>query len=784
MFGVSEWAIMKNTTFTLAVALLVLPAVRYSEAAPTEVLPPGSVLPVAKARVEAGTVNAPAAPAQKSDYVQNLIDELSSSDPSRQRHALSILVDLNIPLEWVLPVYHKLLSSKSETIREVVANLLGEYGEKAQVAVPDLLLLLQKDDYENVSVESARALAKIAPQDPTVIAAFTRAAMKRGTVGLAAIESLGETGPAANAAAPSLVKLLSNQKGNIDISSKAFDALGRVVRVSSGVSVSEAVPILNKLDTTPIEKIAAAFTILREEGGSVDVIPVLVKILNQRPEPHFKYAAIRALGKIGPGSDVNAVRTLVSLLSRDPSLDPLAEAAERAIELIGDGDLEAVVPLAEALSRPNPLVRRIAATALIRIGPAAKSATPALLKALQKELHTETTDYLVVNMVAGALASIGPRASGAATEVLNLLNPTAPFAQKPGAARIRPLLFGVLAAVGVPQKAEAREKTLQRVLEGLQSSSRYERGGAARVAGLLGTEAAPAVPHLIRMLDPKVDDSTMTPLFEATMMALVRPTQLNRNLLNKAHGSHAEGMTTGMLEAIRALGRIGATARAAIPTLNRYALSKDGEILFSFYREDALEALRKIEAGGAAPVLPVVPATPRLQPTTAMLGKVVPNLSFADLEGKNHQIANWRKQVALFVFVDTSCPCVLAYKERLKSLDKRFGAQGLRIIYVFSSPQDSEAKIKKFLLQHQLPGTRVFDEHQSLLKLFDVHTTSESFLLDRNSVLRYGGRIDDNIYNPKSVKDRSLEMTIQDVSYNRPVTRVGVPPRSCVIARL
>jgi HEAT repeat protein len=103
--------------------------------------------------------------------------------------------------------------------------------------------------------------------------------------------------------------------------------------------------------------------------------------------------------------------------SAEPPIKPfqdwdMPETAARALGRIG----EAAVPqLTQALSDPNPLVRKRAADVLARIGPDAKDAVPALIRSLGDR------DEEVRKAATRALGEIGPGAAEAVPRLIEAL---------------------------------------------------------------------------------------------------------------------------------------------------------------------------------------------------------------------------------------------------------------------------------------------------------------------------------------------------------------------------
>jgi peroxiredoxin len=319
-----------------------------------------------------------------------------------------------------------------------------------------------------------------------------------------------------------------------------------------------------------------------------------------------------------------------------------------------------------------------------------------------------------------------------------------------------------LGRIGVPATA------LPAILRGLKSPAGSVFAAAASAAGHLGPAAGPAIPHLTRALKPDFQDAVVDRWF--------RP--VNRKLVMR---DGPDSPTTARLEAIRALGKIGAAAAPAVPLLRQIAQStaKDAGSL-----QQAIEASRALEGIGDGPRAASAQESILLsQGAQVRINQQVPGFSVTDLQGTAHPLSGWRGQYVLLVFVDTKCPCVTAYDDRMRALHERYGSQGLRVIYVFANPNDSAAAIQGFTAARRYPWLAVRDADQKLTRLMGARVTSEAYLLDQEGVLRYHGRIDDNIFEPGAVKERSLENAVIALRDRRPVARPETKALGCALPR-
>ena len=169
---------------------------------------------------------------------------------------------------------------------------------------------------------------------------------------------------------------------------------------------------------------------------------------------------------------------------------------------------------------------------------------------------------------------------------------------------------------------------------------------------------------------------------------------------------------------------------------------------------------------------------------TVALNQPVPDFTYNDVDGTLHHISELRGQMPLLFFADMICPCVQAYDNRMKALQQKFAAQGLRVIYVFPLPGEKPAQIKKFAQTRGYNWPLVRDGEQKLINLFNAQCTTEAFLIDREGKLRYHGRVDDSIYDTTQIQSTDLENAIVALLSNQAVPRPETKAYACTITRL
>jgi HEAT repeat protein len=238
--------------------------------------------------------------------------------------------------------------------------------------VTEQLIARLKDKDSLVRVAAAHALTALPPA-PEITGPIWEKAIQDAdetTIrhALGAFVTLGAP------AVPRLVNALKHEK----VRGHVIYALGEI-----GPAAAPATPSLTKLVNDDDDRIAheAVIALAKIGPGAKEAVPELVKVLAASDESAIPAAAY-ALGSIGPDAAA-AIPALRGLLKGNDVLS--AQASAWALTQIQPGSAEIaaeVVPvLIQVLSSALPFARRGAAEALGELGPLAQSARAALQKA-------------------------------------------------------------------------------------------------------------------------------------------------------------------------------------------------------------------------------------------------------------------------------------------------------------------------------------------------------------------------------------------------------------------
>lgn len=141
-------------------------------------------------------------------------------------------------------------------------------------------------------------------------------------------------------------------------------------------------------------------------------------------------------------------------------------------------------------------------------------------------------------------------------------------------------------------------------------------------------------------------------------------------------------------------------------------------------------------------------------------GQAMPEISFTDIDGKQHQLADYKGQPILMIFWATDCPGCIKEMPELIALHEEYADKGLAMISV-AMPHDYPEHIKAMREQKGLPYLITWDESGDISAAFDnVRVTPTHFLISPEGeiVMRKIGVLD-----MKLLEDRLATMGLTPV---------------------
>ncbi|MBG1260535.1 thioredoxin family protein [Nostoc commune] len=146
-----------------------------------------------------------------------------------------------------------------------------------------------------------------------------------------------------------------------------------------------------------------------------------------------------------------------------------------------------------------------------------------------------------------------------------------------------------------------------------------------------------------------------------------------------------------------------------------------------------------------------------LQTIDTPIGSYAPDFELPGIDGQVHHLRRYLEKFRAVGVISlcNHCPYVECYVDRLKNIQAEFAPKGFTLIGLNGSNVDRETRssfenMKAFALRHQLNFPYLWDSTQDVTGSFGATKTPTAFLIDRNGIVRYKGKIDDHPQDPLS----------------------------------
>ena len=174
------------------------------------------------------------------------------------------------------------------------------------------------------------------------------------------------------------------------------------------------------------------------------------------------------------------------------------------------------------------------------------------------------------------------------------------------------------------------------------------------------------------------------------------------------------------------------------------------------------------------------------------IGKKIADFTLRDYRGMERSLSDYDDRAAVaVVFIGTDCPLAKLYAPRLEEMSKEFGPKGVVFLAINSNRQDSMTKVGAFARIHKVSYPILKDVGNKVADAFDAERTPQAFLLDRDRVIRYVGRIDDQYglgatsgYAKPALDQSELSNAIEELLAGKTVSVPRTEATGCIIGRV
>lgn len=170
------------------------------------------------------------------------------------------------------------------------------------------------------------------------------------------------------------------------------------------------------------------------------------------------------------------------------------------------------------------------------------------------------------------------------------------------------------------------------------------------------------------------------------------------------------------------------------------------------------------------------------------INRKIDNITLKDPAGKAHSLYDIKDQKAIVVvFLSFECPVSTSYSPMLAELAKTYRDKQVAFVAVNSSDDGDARHIAKQAAEYKLPFPIFKDKGFRTADAFKADTVPSVFVLDRNFVLRYRGRIDNGYYARLKKNGRitrhDLQQALDEVLAGKAVSEPATEPIGCAIVR-
>ncbi len=172
--------------------------------------------------------------------------------------------------------------------------------------------------------------------------------------------------------------------------------------------------------------------------------------------------------------------------------------------------------------------------------------------------------------------------------------------------------------------------------------------------------------------------------------------------------------------------------------------------------------------------------------STLQLGAPAPDFDLPGVDGRRYSLASFKDKPALVViFSCNHCPYVMAYEDRMVSVQRDYAAKGVQLVAINSNddkayPEDGFPQMVKRAKDKGFNFPYLRDESQKVVEAYGGVCTPHVFAFDRSRKLRYRGRIDDS-KDPSKVTSHDLRNALDDLLRGSAVRVPDTKPFGCSI---
>jgi len=198
-------------------------------------------------------------------------------------------------------------------------------------------------------------------------------------------------------------------------------------------------------------------------------------------------------------------------------------------------------------------------------------------------------------------------------------------------------------------------------------------------------------------------------------------------------------------------------------------------------------------AASAAEALPAKDASAGKAGLESPIGKKISNFTARNYNGKETSLKDLSdSKLVVVAFLGVECPLAKLYGPRLATLEQEFAGKGVAFIGIDSNRQDAMDEIAHYAREHKIAFPMLKDAGNVIADQFAAARTPEVYVLDKDRVIQYYGRIDDQYgfqeagiaFQRDEPKRRDLKVAIDELLAGKAVSQPLAAAQGCLIGRV
>lgn len=154
------------------------------------------------------------------------------------------------------------------------------------------------------------------------------------------------------------------------------------------------------------------------------------------------------------------------------------------------------------------------------------------------------------------------------------------------------------------------------------------------------------------------------------------------------------------------------------------------------------------------------------------VGDKATDFKLKNIDGKQVALADFKDAKGfIVVFTCNHCPFAIAYEDRINALDQKYASKGYPVIAInpndaVAYPDDNFDKMVERAKEKKFTFPYLVDDSQSIAKTFGATKTPHIYVLQKSKkdlVVKYIGAIDDNSKDAAAVKEKYVEIAVDQL---------------------